>query len=74
MDYFRTLEYLGIETEVIDLARMFCNLQSEEYLQGNQIFMFDKDGKFDEENSFKILQLPLKNTSDFSINHPIFNS
>ena len=36
--------------------------------------MFNKDGRFDEENSFKIVQLPLKNTSDFSVTHPIFDS
>ena len=43
-----------IEKEVVDLAKTFLNMQSEEYLQGNHIIMMDKDGKIDEDKCFKV--------------------
>lgn len=70
---YRVLEDT-IEKEVLDLAKAYINLQSEDYLQGNQIVILDKDGKLDEDRSFRILQLPLKNTSELSVSHPIFDS
>lgn len=63
-----------IESEVVELAHAFAELHDEKYLRSSQIILFDKHNHIDEDKCFKILHLPLRNTSGFSVSHPIFDS
>ena len=64
----------SMDHEVVELAKAYINIQNDDYLIGNQIVLRNKDGLIDYEKSFKIIQLPLKNTSDMSVSHPLFDA